>query len=166
MDTTEKLELRMYGLVIYQLSPIQAGIQFQHSVTRYGRAHDSEIYRDWADNWQTSIVLNGGTTNLNPNKLGTINQSLIELVENGIICEPFYEPDLGDQMTSIAFIADERVFNKKKYPDFGFDYDEVNKIFVKNADFGQTPTAQWIESIGGQKNYFLRNYVGKLPLWR
>jgi len=149
MGTTEKLELRMYGLVIYQLSPIQAGIQFQHSVTRYGRVHDSEIYRDWADNWQTSIVLNGGTTNLNPNKLGTINQSLIELIENGIICEPFYEPDLGDQMTSIAFIADERVFNKKKYP-----------------DFGQTPTAEWIESIGGQKNYFLRNYVGKLPLWR
>jgi hypothetical protein len=93
MDTTEKLELRMYGLVIYQLSPIQAGIQFQHSVTRYSRVHDSEMYRDWADNWQTSIVLNGGTTNISPNKLG-------------------------------------------------------------------------VESIGGEKNAFLRNYIGKMQLWR
>jgi len=160
------LELRMYGLAIYQLTPIQAGIQFQHAVTRYSRVHDSEMYRDWADNWQTSIVLNGGTTNTNPDRLGTINQSYQKLIDMGIVCEPFYEPDLGDQMTAIALIADERVFNKKKYPDFGFDYDEVNDCFIKNLNFGNQPTTEWIESIGGEKNYFLRNYLGKLPLWR
>jgi len=166
MDTTKKLELRMYGVIIYQLSPIQAGIQFQHAVTRYGRQYDNELYKDWADNWQTSIVLNGGTTNLNTDRLGTINKDFIELQNQNIDCVAFYEPDLGDQMTSFCLIADERVFNKRKYPDFGFDYDEVNKLFIKNGDFGQTPTSEWIDSIGGNKNYFLRNYLGKLQLWR
>jgi len=166
MDTTKKLELRMYGVIIYQLSPIQAGIQFQHAVTRYGRQYDNELYKDWADNWQTSIVLNGGNTNLNTDRLGTINKDFIELQNQNIDCVAFYEPDLGDQMTSFCLIADERVFNKRKYPDFGFDYDEVNKLFIKNGDFGQTPTSEWIDSIGGNKNYFLRNYLGKLQLWR
>lgn len=165
MEINEKLELRMYGVVIYQLTPIQAGIQFQHAVTRYGRQHDTELYRDWADNWQTSIVLNGGTTNLNTDKLGTINKDFLELRNQNIDCVPFFEPDLGDQMTAFCLIADERVFNKRKYPDFGFDFDEING-FSKNVNFGLTPTKEWIESIGGEKNFFLRNYLGKLPLWR
>ena len=165
MDTTKKLELRMYGLVIYQLSPIQAGIQFQHSVTRYGRVHDSEVYRDWADNWQTSIILNGGTTNLNPNKLGTINKSFLKLQENDIVCEPFCEPDLGDQMTSIAFIVDERVFNKIKYPDYGFIYDEKTDKIIPDENWWMSHE-KWIESVGGVRNAFLREYLSKLPLWR
>ena len=165
MDTTQKLELRMYGLVIYQLSPIQAGIQFQHSVTRYSRVHDSEIYRDWADNWQTSIVLNGGTTNLNPNNLGTINQSFRKLQEMGVICEAFYEPDLGDQMTSIAFVVDERVFNRKKYPDYGFIYDEANDKIIPDESWWMSYET-WVNSIGGVRNAFLRDYLGKMPLWR
>lgn len=162
----EKLELRMYGLVIYNVSPIQAGIQFQHAVTRYGREHDSELYRDWADNWQTSIVLNGGTTNLNSAKLGTINKAYQSMLDKGIVCQPFYETDLGDQMTAFCLIADERVFNKKKYPDYGFDYDEVNDCFIRNQSFGLKPDSAWITSIGGEKNLYLRETLGKLPLWK
>ena len=32
-----RLELRMYGLVPYNISPIQQGIQFGHAVVEYGR---------------------------------------------------------------------------------------------------------------------------------
>jgi len=160
------MELRMYGLVIYNVSPIQAGIQFQHAVTRYGREHDSELYRDWADNWQTSIVLNGGTTNLNTDRLGTINKAYQGMLDMDIICQPFYEPDLGDQMTAFCLIADERVFNKKKYPDYGFDYDEINDCFVRNQNYGLKPDQAWIASIGGEKNLYLRETLGKLPLWK
>jgi hypothetical protein len=166
MEINEKLELRMYGVVIYQLTPIQAGIQFQHAVTRYSREYDSELYRDWADNWQTSIILNGGTTNTNIDRLGTINKAYHDIITNGIISQYFSEPDLGDQMTAFCLIVDERVFNREKYPDYGFDYDLTTETFVKNANFGLKPTEEWIESIGGPKNLFLRNYLNKLPLWR
>ena len=33
----KKLELRMYGLVPYNISPIQQGIQFGHAVVEYGQ---------------------------------------------------------------------------------------------------------------------------------
>ena len=165
-----KLELRMYGLVIYNVSPIQAGIQFQHAVTRYGREHDSELYRDWADNWQTSIILNGGTTNSNLDRLGTINKAYHDMLSKGIVCQHFSEPDLGDQMTAFCLIADERVFNKKKYPDYGYNYDEINDFFYKKPDFDvkklYTPDQAWIDSIGGEKNLYLRETLGKLSLWK
>jgi hypothetical protein len=73
------LELRMYGLVPYNISPIQQGIQFGHAVVEYSQKIQSfksgilsktETYRnisnqydEWADNWKTFIILNGGTTN-------------------------------------------------------------------------------------------------------
>ena len=163
------LELRMYGLAIYQLHGKHMGIQFQHAVTRFSRKYqDTEDYINWADSNETSIVLQGGTTNLNPERLGTINIHHKTLVENGIECVPFYEPDLGDQMTSIAFIVDERVFNRKKYPDFGYYYNEEKDTTLKydwwKPDVKQSE--EWIDNIGGQKNYFLREYLRKLDLWR
>jgi hypothetical protein len=160
------LELRMYGIVIYQLTPIQAGIQFQHATTRYGRLYDTKTYRDWADNWQTSIVLNGGTTNLNPDRLGTINKLYAEIKNLGIDCEAFYEPDLGDQMTAFTLILDERIFDKKKYPDFGLDYDPIEEKFIRNENWGLTPTQEWIDNIGGSVNVTLRQKITTLPLWK
>ena len=191
------LELRMYGLVCYQLTGIQQGIQYGHSKDQY-TAHiieyimnwhvsselpisgiktrkqlypDAETdesilenYLDWLANWKTYIILNGGTTNTNPERLGSLNSHLQTLKENGVFCTEFYEPDLGDQLTGINFIVDERVFNKKKYPDFGFNYDEVNDCFVKNGSYGQTPDATWIESVGSQKNVFLRKFLSNFRL--
>lgn len=121
------LELRMYGLVPYNISPIQQGIQFGHAVVEYGRLCDGikkqqALYNDWADNWKTFIILNGGTTNTKTSlsdglPLGTLNKHLFTLLNIGIPFATFYEPDLGDQLTAIVFIIDERVFNKTKYPD-------------------------------------------------
>ena len=72
---TEKniLEYRMYGLVPYNISPIQQAIQFGHALQEYNNAMKVITVgeRAWAfDNWRlkdkTSIILNGGTTNNNP----------------------------------------------------------------------------------------------------
>jgi hypothetical protein len=54
----------MYGLVNYQLSGIQKGIQFGHGVVDYGMKYiESHEYQRWAKNDKTFIILNGGTTN-------------------------------------------------------------------------------------------------------
>ena len=124
----ERLELRMYGLVPYNISPIQQGIQFGHAVVEYGRMCDGmknhqKHYNDWADNWKTFIILNGGTTNHRSNiedglPFGSLNQHVITLMDKEVDFATFNEPDLGDQLTAVVFIVDERVFNRKKYPDF------------------------------------------------
>ena len=117
------LEYRMYGLVPYNLSPIQQGIQFGHAVVEYQQnvrnlpPHET-IYNKWAQKDKTFIILNGGTTNINPEKLGTLNQNLAALYFNGVLTSEFYEPDLGDQLTAVVFLVDERVFNRELYPEF------------------------------------------------
>jgi hypothetical protein len=119
----ETLELRMYGLVPYNLSPIQQGIQFGHAVVEYGLTHFGEKnHRDWANNHKTFIILNGGTTNNSIDKetgnpKGTLNQHAVNLRDMGIPFCTFYEPDLGDQLTAVVFLVDEHVFNREKYPD-------------------------------------------------
>jgi len=132
---SNKLELRMYGLTPYQLSGIQIGIQFGHAVVEYGQKmkylgeHNQSLntqYNDWADNWKTFIILNGGTSNHSINRyhqsdepfVGSMESNLVLLEQNGIEIVTFYEPDLNDMLSAVVFIVDERVFNKKKYPDF------------------------------------------------
>lgn len=170
------LEYRMYGLVNYQLSgTIHAGIQFGHAVVDYGQSIKGmgkveDVYNKWANEDKTFIILNGGTTNINPNKLGGLNQHLITLKNNGVLCKDFYEPDLGDQLTAICFLVDERVWNKELYEDFEpevlpwskqkqsekkiLDLEKRNKINYQH----------WITKIGGETNAFLRSYLRPLRL--
>jgi hypothetical protein len=158
----ERLELRMYGLVPYNISPIQQGIQFGHAVVEYGRTcqdmknHEAH-YKDWADNWKTFIILNGGTTNTNFSTedglpFGSMNRHMLTLgLDIKIPFATFYEPDLGDQLTAIVFIVDERVFNKTKYPDpQPFATEEEQLLFM--------------ESIGGERNYKLREFLKQFRL--
>lgn len=112
-------EYRMYGLVPYNLSPIQQGIQFGHAVVEYGlEFFETEEYQEWARRDKTFIILNGGTTNDNNMRLGTLQQNYFELTDRGIKVGEFHEPDLGDQMTAVVFIVDDRVFDKVNWPDF------------------------------------------------
>jgi len=126
MKQPAELEYRMYGLVPYNLSPIQQGIQFGHAVVEYALKHDRQPdYQKWAVFDKTFIILNGGTTNKNAESVhyGTLNQARWSLVDNGIETAAFYEPDLGDQLTAVVFLVDERVWNRDKYPDATLFYD-------------------------------------------
>ena len=149
-------ELRMYGMVPYNLSPIQQGIQFGHAVVEYGQLVsknkiNGDLYNEWADKHKTFIILNGGTTNNNVEKIGTLNQHFETLKKMGVTVVPFHEPDLGDQLTAIVFIVDERVFNKKLYPDL------LSEENTKNED-------EWFENIGGTKNAILRDFLSGFKL--
>jgi hypothetical protein len=182
----EKLELRMYGLVNYQLTGIQKGIQFLHAVVEYQLEYgQDDDYLDWAENHKTVILLNGGTTNLDENCLGTINKYYSEIKEIGIKCSAFKEPDLGNQITSVSFIVDERVFNRKKYLDLGdwiwtnrgeyltdrmittqrIDKMHRNGYFQTDANKEEMEIyAEWVDSIGGEKNVKLRDFLSGLKL--
>lgn len=173
LKTDEYLEYRMYGLVPYNISPIQQAIQFGHAVVEYGRSCDGftslqRTYNLWADKHKTFIILNGGTTNKDPEKLGTLNQHLITLENENIVFDKFYEPDLGDQLTAIVFIVDERVFNKKLYPDFILELPsssnpsekELSHLEKKNNDRYDA----WVKLIGGPKNAFLRDFLSGFRL--
>ena len=136
----QELEYRMYGLVPYNISPIQQGIQFGHAVVEYGLKHFKDLdYQKWAKKDKTFIILNGGTTNSHPHFLGSLNKHLETLKNNKIKAVTFQEPDLGHQLTAVVFLVDERVFNKEKYPDdngldpfedwtIGIDKKELKKI--------------------------------------
>jgi hypothetical protein len=192
----DKLELRMYGIVPYNISPIQQAIQFGHAVVEYGQIVKSEktydeLYNDWADNWKTFIILNGGTSNHSVNRYhdgefsGTMEKHLETLNEIGIKNATFYEPDLNDMLSAVVFIVDERVFNRKKYPDLGdwllnnkndflvdrlsspykFDRMRQNGYFQTDANKEEREIyLEWEKSIGGEKNVKLRDFLSGLKL--
>lgn len=151
----ENLEFRMYGIVPYNISPIQQGIQFGHAVVEYSNAHfNDEDYQKWAKKDKTFIILNGGTTNSDLNSLGTLNSHLQRLFDNNIKFEFFQEPDLGNQLTAVVFLVDERVFNKTKYPDF-----EPSKYAKYMPWKYKKEFNGWSKKIGGPKNVFLREFL-------
>lgn len=170
------LEYRMYGLVPYNLSPIQQGIQFGHAVVEYqqntlGLEPMQKIYNKWAKEDKTFIILNGGTTNRNRERLGTLNKHLKEITEMGVKVGIFFEPDLGDQLTAFVFLVDERVFNRELYPDFvGTPYTwpqhvkPSEKEYAKWEEANNKNYAAWVERVGGEKNVFLREYLRPLRL--
>lgn len=198
------LELRMYGLTPYQLNGRQIGIQHGHGTDVWALTilksvlgkgvtaladEEVEKYLDWLENWKTYIVLNGGTTNLNPERPGTLNIHLQTLRENGIFCTEFYEPDLGDQLTAVNFIVDERVFLKDKnkryvyheFEDwinfnphmfhesvmkelkekFGKDFFRKVRDYFKNSEneIDRAYYQMWVDYMGGEKNVFLRDFL-------
>jgi hypothetical protein len=176
------LEYRMYGIVPYNISPIQAGIQFGHGVVRYNiemremGGLEEEIYYKWAGRDETFIILNGGTTNERENDrwYGSMQKMRDALKEAGIVISEFFEPDLNYALTSVNFLVDERVFNRELYPDYvNMPYpwadkprgykpkdEEVDKWESENNKNYE----KWVEKIGGPKNAFLRDFLKPLRL--
>lgn len=155
------MELRMYSLVLYQLRDIQAGIQSGHANVEYGVKHGfTGRWLDWATNWKTVIVLNGGSSI-------TFTAAVDALKENGIEHCEFIEPDLYAKALSVSFLVDERVFNKVLYPDFDRKYllslyDTVS-LGDEKVDYPED-YEKWVKSIGGEKNVFLRTWLRQFRL--
>ncbi len=153
----DKLELRMYGMVPYQLCGEQKGIQFGHAIGEYSLDF-SPLYQKWCRDWKTVIMLNGGTTNNNPTRLGTLNQHVVTLREMGFIVYEFSEIDLGDQLLGIAFIVDSRFFDSDEYPNFDkWMIDCYPLSNMKDPMF----LKEWISFIGGEEIYNKRKFLSK-----
>lgn len=170
---TQELEYRMYGLVPYNLSDIQKGIQFGHAVVEYMLKYPvdpetkNETYK-WATKDKTFIILNGGTTNMKLDETkapfmeykGTLNSYAHELRISGIKTAEFYEPDLGDQLTAVVFLADERVWNKEKYPDLKWSEGDA----LLGGEYRKKKSEAWFKKMGGKQNLFLREFLNGLKL--
>lgn len=168
------LELKMYRLVPYNISEMQKGIQFDHAKDDYYNQYfNDEQCMLFRTQWFTTIALNGGTSNEGHlvrqgfkefMYTGTMQQHLIDLKANGIKLGVFYEPDLNSMLTAINFIVDERVFNKKLYPDFISPEleGETPQDLVNWGENNQRQYDNWVENVGGPKNVFLRDFlIGK-----
>lgn len=154
---------RMYGMVPYNLSPIQQGIQYGHAVQEYNNMIlDSdfvtngleESFNEWRHSCKTFIILNGGTTNNNPERFGTLNQHLANLTDMQVVCASFREPDLGDQLTAFVFLVNEKVYNKEKYPTYDERISTISEDDYYRSMFGNN----WYEIVE------LREYLSKLKL--
>jgi hypothetical protein len=149
----EKLELRMYGFVPYNISEIQKGIQFGHTVVEYGLVnHLDNDYLNWAKYNKTFIILNGGTSNHSVDRyreeafnkgwredetyVGSMETIKTTLEENDVKIATFYEPDLNDMLSGICFIVDERVFNKKYLGLGDWIVENYGDMIMDNHGFG------------------------------
>ena len=181
--TAPYLEYRMYGLVPYNISGIQAGIQYGHALQEYNNIFlDGEIdltdlekiaFDKWRKSDKTFIICNGGTTNedINDKWYGIMQQQRDRLKETNILFAEFHEPDLNNALSGFVFLVDERVFNEELYPNYadmpypwqdkGRGYrpkdEEMEKWEIENAKNRE----KWVEKIGGPDNDFLRQYVNK-----
>lgn len=170
------LEYRMYGLVPYNISEIQRGIQYGHAVVEYmlsvrGIPGHEDIFYKWAKYDKTFIILNGGTTNENKDGkwYGSLQQHRDTIKDLGIPFAEFHEPDLNDALSGLVFLVDERVFDRELYPDFveekvdrlkRHSQKEVARVEASN----EKNYIKWVEKIGGINNAFLRTHLRNLKL--
>lgn len=161
----KKIEKRMYFLNMYNLSQIQTGIQSLHACVEYQLKYGKDAaYKEWAKTHKTVILLNGGTSNSGehshygyPLHTGSMESHFAELKKNKIKCAAFHEPDLNYAMSSIAFLVDERVFNKKEYPDF-------DSKFYLDVVGGKERAEKDFKKEVGKDVYFLKNFLKNFRL--
>jgi hypothetical protein len=184
--TEPYLEYRMYGLVPYNISSIQSGIQYGHAVQEYNNMMNDTLllydtdefalsrigFGKWRLHDKTFIILNGGTTNENVESkwYGSMQINRDTLISNGVVCAEFKEPDLNDSLTAVVFLVDERVFDKEKYPNFEKETLPWSKTKPSDKKLKELEERnainyeKWVEKIGGPRNAFLREFLPKFKL--
>lgn len=144
------IELRMYCLVMYNLSPIQQGIQASHAIVERSMVGipttqptwPNYSYKEWAEHWKTIIVLNGGTSCGEDQiskikaphvpRIGTMEMHKKSLEMMKIPFGAFYEPDLNFALSALAFVLPATIFNYEK--------NNTNPIFAPIVQAGN-----WIQ---------------------
>lgn len=169
-----KRELRMYFFVMYNISPIQQGIQSLHGSKAYVKKYKGnkliiKLHDEWDQNFETVVLLNGGTSNngfticengqeffIDETKLGTMELYEKYLIDNNIPYAVFHEPDLNNSLSSLCFICDEKVFDWVNYPIF-------DKWYAVNGGYMDTTLEEdykiWVEFVGGEQNAKMKELI-------
>jgi len=139
---------RMYSLVLRQLNPIQKGVQSAHSIVEYTQKfHKLTEYIQWVNVDKTIIMLDGGTYQ-------EMKECRDTLADNGVPYAAFYEQDLGNLITSISFLMEDKVWDSKTYP----SYEEE----LENNSSESDPV--WLIEMGGKRNLTLRKFLSSKRL--
>lgn len=150
-----RYEMRMYCIVMYNISTMQKGVQSAHCCLEYANKYknDEDLIK-YIEEDKTMIILDGGTST-----------DLIELdnflTENEIKHAAFVEPDLNYAISCVCFLADERVWNKKDYPDmesFSTKFLAENFFMFTKNTLGNLEE-EYLDMIGGVKNKILREII-------
>lgn len=159
-NLSEVLPQRMYFIVLYNISPIQQGIQSLHAAVDYGLIHGNDPeFKRWANTDKTVVILTGGGS-------PALLEHTQKLLELGVKISVFREPDLYDGITAVAFLADERVWDREKYPDSLPPLEPTNigdGVLMTPAIHRVFDLPAFIERIG-EKNYKLRELIFKSKL--
>ncbi len=183
-----KTGLRMYLLVPYNIMPIQKGIQSGHAAEQYayemikdvlqnisvGKAVMTDKLNTWLDyvkNHKTWIILNGGTTNSSEGEdglpIGSLDKLLLSLEENDVFHSYFDEPDLNDALTSICFLADEKVWDFDTYPTYekwSLNLWELYQNYDDGLGGPDVSMEAYEKYVGGKQNAVLKEIIYKRPL--
>jgi len=116
-------ESRMYFFVMRQLNGLNKGIQAGHAAVEYGLKHGKKkAYKNFAQHHKTFIVLDGGGSE-------DMKSRMVELVCFKVDHAPFYEPDLNNSLSAIAFIVPESIY--------GMDIKGLDDTHTKEIEFAR-----------------------------
>lgn len=121
MVDVEPMKYRMYCFVERHLSPIDKGIQAAHSIVEYANQYGDNVdYAIWAYSDKTIVLLNGGTVN-------DLCDICKELNDYNINYSLFKEQDLGNIITAVAVLVDDRSFNSVNQDEWKEEYTELSE---------------------------------------
>jgi hypothetical protein len=139
----------MYCLVLRQLNSIQKGVQSAHAIVEYIRKfYKSSEYIQWVNVDKTIIMLDGGTYQ-------EMKESRNALADFGIPYAAFYEQDLGNILTSVAFLVEDKVWDSKTYPANEEELDETSS---------DSENPVWLIMMGGKRNLAFRKFLSSKRL--
>ena len=148
----------MYHLVMYNISPIQQGIQAYHAGIEYAnRYFNDEDYKQWRLIDKTVIILNGGTSHNIGGELGTMELHVQTLANNGVKkFAVFHEPDLNNSTAAIAFLVPAKVWDKESYPNW-------ERLSIEEQDaWGDYDN--YVNKVIGKDNEWMRNFLSQFRL--
>lgn len=91
------------------LSPGYQAVQAAHSIPEFHREHPQE-YQKWYEESKTLVLLSVKDEDY-------LKYFIRQLHEKGVKYSIFLEPDIGNQVTSVAFVADDEAYQLcKKLP--------------------------------------------------
>lgn len=89
-------QIRMYVLVRRDILPlVHCGVQAAHAVAEFVHYHQNENTKVWVTCEKTLIVLSATEEQ--------IEEKMKQFSDNHMNYQPFYEPDMGNVMTAVAF---------------------------------------------------------------
>jgi hypothetical protein len=150
-------ELRMYFLVMDNLSSIQQGKQAGHCAEEYAEKYgQTDLYKEYRK-FKTWIILNGGVSNdgHNGGELGSMEKYQQFLIDNNVPYAFFRESDLNNSLSALCFICDNRVYDWENYPTFQkwFGENSNDDLSLEDGIYG------WSEFVGGKINVSLKELI-------